>query len=513
MNVRDLAALLADGGPVKPSNGQWLVQCPAHDDTTPSLSVGDGTSGPVMKCFAGCDNNDILAARGLTWAEVLGDPDRPDLVTRSDFTEVVYTYRDEDEKILFEVVRGSGKRFRQRTPDISQPSGYRWNLRGTRRVLYRLPQVRAAIDRGEEIWVTEGEKDADVICRQGACGTTNPMGAGKWRDEYTHALEGASVTIWADADEPGRKHAREVRDALLPVAHRVRIVESPIAKDAYAHIVKRQGLDAVVETVPYETEDTEAAFLIAEEYIDQEYPQGDWAIRTLMREREVMVLTGFEGHGKSAMLKQMAVATACGVHPFNTAATLEPKRVLYIDAENQVPDCIEDFTRLRQAARADGVWFPGAPLFIGNTSGVNLATPAGVAWLVERVTMHQPDLLVMGPVYNLVDVVSKDEEMVRALMRAITAVHQVASCAVLIEHHSPHEHVDGERVVRPIGTTMMMRWPSFGFGLKPLHPNRPNVSEPFEFVAWRGGRRRGRTWPRFVTQADGWFWEEAEPPV
>jgi RecA-family ATPase len=279
--------------------------------------------------------------------------------------------------------------------------------------------------------------------------------------------------------------------------------------------VKRLGIEAVVETVPYETEDTETAFLVAEEYIDQDYPQGDWVIRTVLREREVMVLTGFEGHGKSALLKQIAMCTALGLHPFTTGRTdppSAPRRVLYIDSENQVPDCIEDFARLRAAARADKTWHPEAPLFIGNITGMNLASPAGVAWLVERVTMHQPDLLVIGPVYNLVDVVSKDEEMVRALMRAVTAVHQVSECAVLIEHHSPHEHVDGERVVRPIGTTMMMRWPSFGFGLKPLHPNRPNVNEPFEFFAWRGGRRRGRTWPKYVQQAGGWFWEEAEPP-
>ena len=40
---------------------------------------------------------------------------------------------------------------------VQSGSGWRWSLEGVRRVPYRLPQVLAAIERGETIYVVEGE--------------------------------------------------------------------------------------------------------------------------------------------------------------------------------------------------------------------------------------------------------------------------------------------------------------------------------------------------------------------
>src|SRR5437867_3351960 len=45
----------------------WLAKCPAHDDRNPSLSINEGTDGrALLKCQAGCDTNDVLAALGMT---------------------------------------------------------------------------------------------------------------------------------------------------------------------------------------------------------------------------------------------------------------------------------------------------------------------------------------------------------------------------------------------------------------------------------------------------------------
>jgi hypothetical protein len=47
----------------------FMAFCPAHADSTPSLSIIDGRNGrPVVHCFAGCrfaDVFDELARRGL----------------------------------------------------------------------------------------------------------------------------------------------------------------------------------------------------------------------------------------------------------------------------------------------------------------------------------------------------------------------------------------------------------------------------------------------------------------
>lgn len=48
------------------SNGSWKALCPAHEDREPSLSVSEGDDGRAfLRCFAGCNNEEIAAALGL----------------------------------------------------------------------------------------------------------------------------------------------------------------------------------------------------------------------------------------------------------------------------------------------------------------------------------------------------------------------------------------------------------------------------------------------------------------
>jgi hypothetical protein len=241
---RVVAALEARGCSPRSRGRSTSARCPAHDDHTPSLSVDCADGKALLLCRAGCPTDAVREALGLTWDDLFDEPQRRD-------EPIVYEYTDEQGKTLFEVVRMPGKQFRQRTPDRGALSGYRWDLKGTRRVLFHLRDVIRAVSRGEEIWITEGEKDADAVRGHGVCATTNPGGAGKWVGEYTAFLADASVTIWADADDVGRTHAQNVRHLLLPVAGQVRIVESSFGKDAYDHLGHGLTLDDVRVTVPY----------------------------------------------------------------------------------------------------------------------------------------------------------------------------------------------------------------------------------------------------------------------
>lgn len=56
-------------------NGKWLACCPSHDDRSPSLSIKLGNNGGILvHCFAGCSVDAILAAIGLTMADLFPDP-------------------------------------------------------------------------------------------------------------------------------------------------------------------------------------------------------------------------------------------------------------------------------------------------------------------------------------------------------------------------------------------------------------------------------------------------------
>jgi hypothetical protein len=134
-----------------------------------------------------------------------------------------YDYRNEEGRLLFQVVRYRGKRYRQRRPDGQ--SGWIWNLRGIRRVLYRLPEMLSRPN--NPVFIVEGEKDADRLASLGLLATTNPGGAGKWRNSYSEHLSGRDAIIIPDHDNVGRRHANEVANNLLGKAASVKILELP----------------------------------------------------------------------------------------------------------------------------------------------------------------------------------------------------------------------------------------------------------------------------------------------
>ena len=207
----------------KSGNG-YTARCPAHQDREPSLSITEGDTRLVLFCHAGCDQDDVLDAIGLTWKDVVYE--------QSDEPEAVYQYTDEGGNPLYEVVRFPGKKFRQRKANGE------WRLNGVRRVLDRLPEVLYGIEQGKTVYLCEGEKDAEALRERGKVATCSPGGASNWRDEYASFLTDAKVIIVQDKDEPGRAYAKAVGDSIQGLAKAHRIVEAKQGKDAYDHLVK-----------------------------------------------------------------------------------------------------------------------------------------------------------------------------------------------------------------------------------------------------------------------------------
>jgi hypothetical protein len=148
-----------------------------------------------------------------------------------------YDYTDAEGQTLFQVVRFEPKTFRQRRRVVKMDgasAGITWeyNVKGVHRVLYRLPKVIAA----NQVLLVEGEEDVESLEKLGFTATCNPGGAcsnsSKWLKNYTDTLEGKSVVILPDNDEPGSQHAQIVFQALRFRARELRIVKIPTGKDA-----------------------------------------------------------------------------------------------------------------------------------------------------------------------------------------------------------------------------------------------------------------------------------------
>jgi hypothetical protein len=231
-------------------NGSW--RCPAHDDSSPSLSISQGDGKVVLHCHAGCAVNDIVAALGLHMRDLFDTPTEK----KNGKARIVaeYDYVDAEGQLVFQVVRMDPKSFRQRRPDGK--GGWVWKLlRDTPRPLYRLPQVLEAVAAGTTVFVCEGEKDVHSLERAGEVATTNPGGAGKWRPEHAMTLDGAAeVVVVSDADEPGRAHALAVADSLTGRVGKLLVVEPAHGKDVSEHLGAGRTVDEL--TVSYDSDDT-----------------------------------------------------------------------------------------------------------------------------------------------------------------------------------------------------------------------------------------------------------------
>lgn len=130
-----------------------------------------------------------------------------------------YDYQDAEGQLVFQTVRFHPKDFRQRRPDGT--GGWEWNLKGVKPIPYRLPEVLTA----KEVYVVEGEKDADALAKLGIVATCNAMGAEKWRKEHADYLRDKIVRIIPDNDDAGHRHALKVARSLDGVAASIKIVE------------------------------------------------------------------------------------------------------------------------------------------------------------------------------------------------------------------------------------------------------------------------------------------------
>lgn len=229
---------LAEHGKQPKRKGDTLTACcPAHDDSTPSLSVTVGTKGRdiILHCHAGCQPDKIMAELGITWTDF--GPAEPAEPTQ-------YIYTDEYCKPVYRVMRGPNKRFWQE--HLTQHGEWVPGMHGVQRVLYRLPDVVVGVKAGRTIYVVEGEKDADRMCAAGHIATCNSGGAGKFLAEHAQMLAGATVIVVADRDKVGYQHAGMVFDELDRVRAHVTVVAATTGKDASDHLNAGLGADKFV---------------------------------------------------------------------------------------------------------------------------------------------------------------------------------------------------------------------------------------------------------------------------
>ncbi len=206
---------------------EWRSACPVHSGKDPNFTINTRTG--LATCHSHCGRGwdliglemalqgwDFPRAKASVW-QIIGRPEAP---YEERDVEAVFDYTDAAGKLLYQVLRKSGKRFIQRRPS---GNGWTWGIKGIAQVPYRLQKLSD----DDLVFVVEGEKDVHTLERLGLTATCNNGGAGNFKPELAQYFTGKHVGIIADNDEPGREHSKGVAALLKPVAASVRIVELP----------------------------------------------------------------------------------------------------------------------------------------------------------------------------------------------------------------------------------------------------------------------------------------------
>lgn len=221
----------------------------------------------------------------------------------------------------------------------------------------------------------------------------------------------------------------------------------------------------------------------------------DEVIPGVFRLGERLILTGFEGAGKSTFSRQVSQQVASGVHPFERGVTFRPQPVLYVDLENGPKHTTRKFDAM---IATSGV--PASELLSveSHLGGKDFTDPKDQEWfltLAEHVR-----LVVFGSLYTATDRDLADEGAAAELTAFFNKVREATGVAMIIEAHCGHGVPGRKRPIRPYGSSRFLRWPEYG-----LH-----LAATGEIAPYRVSREDG-AWPEQLYRGAVWPWEGQAP--
>lgn len=501
--MMDIESILKRLEKVKSNGKGYQACCPAHDDRDPSLSISEGHDGRILlKCFAGCEPETIVSALGLMLSDLFPPKETQLLPAQKSHKNktpkqivATYDYENEQGKLLFQAVRYEPKGFSQRRPDGK--GGWVWNLDGVRRVLFRLPELLAAHP-SATVFVCEGEKDADRLRELGLVATTNPQGAGKWRDDYSQFLKDREVVILPDNDNAGRNHAQTAAHSLYRVSASVKVLNLPgLSEKGDVSDWLNAGnsvehLCAMVDDLPQWTLETTSLDDAAPESERDEMPplfqtwaefsaierkRGEQIIHELER-GELGMLAAITNVGKSTLLRNLALMLACG-RPFTPLTGFtKPRRVLLLDFETRAARFQNDITKMlagfstkeRELISENLViccdrMIEDEPLTLSNQQHFNFVVMQARAFKADIIVIDT-----LSAAFELRDENNNAEVATRALKPMIRLARE-ADAAVLFAHHigksNSEEGRAAEKAYRARGASAFGAFSSLVLNLTP----------------------------------------------
>lgn len=209
-------------------------RCPCHDDKQASLTISKGRKGAMIYCHAGCGFEDIIRAVGLKKQDLFYEFKPPNSNWRAYIEsrekrriEAVYNYVSFNDNYAFTKIRMQEKKM---IYGMLSNGRFTYGLGGRSRkelcavyVPNGIQDMNRGISEGKPIFIPEGERDVDILVKQGYIALTYG-GVNDWTLDMAQLFKGAVVYVLADNDESGRRVANTIQSDLQGIAKSAKVI-------------------------------------------------------------------------------------------------------------------------------------------------------------------------------------------------------------------------------------------------------------------------------------------------
>jgi len=228
----------------------------------------------------------------------------------------------------------------------------------------------------------------------------------------------------------------------------------------------------------------------------------DWLIPGLLERGDRLILTGFEGGGKTTWIRQMVICMAAGIHPTTMNMLERPLTVLVVDAENTEAQWRAQVRGMTNKAAKYGLTDPAPNIHVYAQGRIDITKDATLGEVHRLIDEHTPDVVAIGPLYKMVSTGINNDQEAAPLIMALDSLRDRGVALIMEGHASKGNSQNATRDLAPRGSAALMGWPEFGFGL------HPDATDPDKTIVtkWRGDREAGRQWPKELYRGGPFPW-------
>ena len=351
-----------------------------------------------------------------------------------------YRYLDQERDLLFEVCRFDPEGRHPRRP--LGPGAWSFDMKDFPRILYRLPELNYSVG---SVYFATNEETCNALWSFGKPATCISPGGGGFigqdRDwNLGKPLNGKSVIILPDNDEPGRKHAIEVARALYGRAYSVKILELPglPEKGNVLNFVEGRGWPIAFAMMEYFASQTKPweppkSFQTAADLLNTSFEQEPPVIgHGLLPAGGGLILAGDAGTGKSLIRLELAIHLALGQDLWGLKIP-QARRVLILQFENA-----PEIEKARLDLMVRGLSLDGPPtglLFSKTPQRIDLYRDPAQNNLVDLIQESRAEVVIYDPLVTIHSANENDNRQMRTVMDALTGVSRRTNSTPIVIHH------------------------------------------------------------------------------